>query len=208
MEPAAALSIPHFDRLARLVIEDDLVFRAVVFEDAANVVHPRDQREEGQKDRQSNYAVDQAESEVPLQPTRDFLDLRRCYERHKLVQEDEEADREGDVQRHHPTRDLGGLPVRFLRRSLSGLFVLLVYGVHGRELQRLEPQLQSLTQRGQTTNAEPAPDLSTLRRSADRRLIRNHLAVRSPHRRAVAVRRAHHDTFDHGLTADQGVIAA
>ena len=60
------LRVLHGDRLAGFEIEDHFVLRAVIFENAADVLRAREQEQESQEDGQADQAIDQLKAIWPL----------------------------------------------------------------------------------------------------------------------------------------------
>ena len=61
MEGGEPLRVLHRHRLAGFEIEDHFVFRAVILEDAADVLHARERVQERQEDGHADHAVGQVE---------------------------------------------------------------------------------------------------------------------------------------------------
>ena len=59
-----ALSVGHVDRLAGFKVEDDLMFGAVVFENAVDVFGPGEQEQKNKKDGEADQSVNEVEENL------------------------------------------------------------------------------------------------------------------------------------------------
>ena len=60
----------YVDRLARFEIEDDFMFRAVIFEHAANIFRSREQEQKTNEDREADQAIHKVEEDLAFDDRR------------------------------------------------------------------------------------------------------------------------------------------
>ena len=150
--------------------------------------------------RDAHHAIDHVKHHLVAEHGIGVLQLGRRHQRNELVQRDEESHRENNVQRRDPSADLGLLAI-LVRRNLVQRHI-------GRIAQRAEAQHHSLSQRHDAANHRPSHPLMLLRKPLQRLRMRRNRAIRLAHRDTPGMRRAHHHALQHGLPADQGLLAA
>jgi hypothetical protein len=183
--------------LARLEIEDHLMFGAVILPHAAHVFPERDRIDEGQENGDPDDAIGGVECQPAVEERVVLPQFRHQGQRQELVHEDEERQREEHARRHG---ELGRL-LHWLSLRLSGLDLGFERHVRG-EAQRLDPQLHRLVQRAHAAEDRIAVDGVQLRHSGQRHLFGHDFAGGFADRDAVAMGRAHHDALHHSLAAD------
>ena len=203
MEGRELLRVGHRHRLPRFEIEDHFMLRAVKLKHAVNVFHQRNREHEQHEDRHADHSVRQIEHDPPIQRRVDSLQPRRQIQRNELVHENEHQQRNRQIHCQHPPR-------HFLRRlALLCFFFLEVFQLNvGGEFERLHAQRHGLIQRAHSAQnriLENRVDFGDLRQ---RHLLRRNLPIGFPHRDAIGMRRAHHHTLHHRLSADECFLAA
>ena len=126
-------------------------------------------------------------------------DLGGQFERHELVEEEEEQERDDQICGHHPGGYARGLAVRTFLQSRAAL---------AENLQGAHAQRHRLAERAQTAHHRVFEHRVFLGHARERQLFGDDAAGGFANRDAVAVRRAHHDAFHDGLAADKRFLAA
>ena len=143
-------------------------------------------------------AVDRVERDPAVQRGQHLREQRRQIQRHELVQEDEEREREQRGSASSPRRRSPAASSRLLRLSPSSS-------------EALAENCSALTPSYIACPSVPTPrkigileNRVLLRDRGKRRFFGDDLAVGLADRDAVAVRRPHHHAFHDGLAADKG----
>ena len=130
------------------------------------------------------------------------LQLGDNPQRHELVHEDKEGEREEQAGGH-------AQPGRARRRVAAAALALPFLQRHvGREAQRADAQLHGLVESSDAAKNRVLVDLVALRHAVDGHFLGDDPAIRLAHRDAITVRGAHHHAFHDGLPADEGFLAA
>src|ERR1035441_691044 len=198
MERGERLRVLHVNRLSGFEIEYHLMLRAVILEDAVDVLHTRNQKQKRQEDGDADEAVGGVEGDAAFQQRVPFPERGDGVQRHKLIKEDEKSEGNEHVHTDRPSGD-------FFGGSLRGF--ALQHGV-GRELQRSQTQGHRLIEGPDAAHDGVFEDAVPLGHARQRLLLGYDFAARLAHGHTVAVRGAHHDALDNGLPADQRFLAA
>ena len=197
-----SLHILRFERIARLESENRFVLGSVVLVDAANVGHQRDSPDKEQEERNADDAVDYIEQDLVAERRINVLEFGGRDQWNKLVQKDKKSNRENDIYRGYPATDFG-LLARFTLIDRNRVERHI-----GRIAERAEAQHHRLAKRDDATYDRPTHPLVLFREPVERLGIGRNRTVGPADGDSPGVRRAHHDAFEHGLTADQRLLAA
>src|SRR5262245_16474931 len=138
MESREALRVFNSHRSARFVVENHFVLRAVVFENAADILETRNYSEQRQQDSETNHAVYYRRPNLSIQNWIDTSDFLGKEERHKLIGKEKECKRRHNRRGHGPPWDLR---IRLLCGSLQ---LGIIQRGRGGKLQRLSTEFKSL----------------------------------------------------------------
>ena len=184
--------IVHGQILVCLERVDRLVFRSVILEHAANLLHVGDGDDVCEEENRSDHTVDGVVGEVGHRRHPVMPDEIRDAERRE--NEDAHADEQG--QDHRPRH----------RRARHLLFALLILRGHtGRIVQRADAENERLDENDGTADDRELQEGILLRDGDQPVLADGHAAIGLADGDRVAGQRAHHDALEDRLTSDQHV---
>src|SRR5579864_7558272 len=131
MKGRERLSVLHVHRSSRLVVKDYLVLSAMVFEYLANILPSGNEQQEADENSHPDNAIGGVEGNTPVQRRIPFAQRGHQVQWNKLIEKNKKSEREQQVEREHPGRNL-------FRLSLVRLF-FAQHGVCG-ESQRLDSE--------------------------------------------------------------------
>ena len=191
-------------RIAVLERKYRLVLRPVILIHAANVLKQRSSPNKYQEQRQPDQAIDQIEHDLAIQRRMRLLQLGGGQQRQVLVHENEESDGDQNIDGCNPAADF-----KLLLGRLAGFVLLQLIQLHiGRESQSAEAECHGMPERHNTAHDRPSHPPVFLGKPFQRFAVRHEFARRLAAGDAPGMRSAHHNAFEHGLAADQRLLAA
>src|SRR5581483_5657186 len=101
-----SLRVLNTQLLTGFVVKDNLVLGAMILKHAVNVLHSRDERQERQKQDQTDDAVHQIHGQIAAHSLKMLADFGGQVQRNHFIQEKEEPEGEGQVYPQQPARHL------------------------------------------------------------------------------------------------------
>ena len=182
-----------------LVGENSLVLGAMVLVDTANIAPARGEPDKAQEDGESDEALDKSEKNGIGGLWGPVAHGTRRRIGKKLVHEDKESEGKRDIE--------GGDPTIHLKLFPAGGLLVFQSDI-SRVAQGFEAEQHGGAKGDNSANERPGLPWVLVAGSDERLGMDCELSVGLANGDAPGVRGAHHDTFQHSLAADEGLLRA